>query len=86
MTAEKVPSSPAVRVEIRIAGKIKFANMCYEPAIENDEKTGTVSFTASLTPNLVDAPKPVPKEKFGTDPRDGDSVIQKVHFGSRTTT
>lgn len=84
MTPEKIPSSPAVRVEIRVGGRLKFANMCYEPEVTTDEKTGFMTFTASLTPTLVDAPVAKQKEKFGTDPRDGESIIQQVHFGSRT--
>lgn len=82
--AEQVPASPPVRVEIRIGGRIRFSQDCYDTdlVMEND----TVRFNAALHPTLVDvaaAPPPRPAEKFGTDPRDGDEVILQVHSGRR---
>ena len=48
-----------------------------------DTDGGTVTLTASLQPVLIDAPAPRPREAFGTDPRDGMSVILQAHSGRR---
>jgi hypothetical protein len=79
----KQPATPPVRVEIRVGGKVRFSNDCYDPALRMEDNV--VHFDAALHPTMVDvAPKLAP-QRFGDDPRDGDVVIQQVHSGSRKT-
>jgi hypothetical protein len=83
----KVESEP-VRVDIRVAGRMVFAQDCYDHALvmEND----TVKFTAAVHPTLVNVEEPRHPEEFRSarkefeeDPRAGETVIQQVHSGSR---
>ena len=79
----QVPASPPIMVEVRLGGRIKFAQECYSPELAMDTEAGTVTLTASLQPVLIDAPAPRPREAFGTNPRDGMSVILQAHSGRR---
>lgn len=78
----QVPAGPPVRVEIRVGGRIRFADNCYD--IQLEQTNGQISLTAALKPTMVDAPPPRPQQKFGEDPRDGEEIIQQVHSGRRT--
>ena len=78
---EQVPAGPPVRVEIRVGGRVQFANECFGPQLVVDGDV--VKFIAALEPVLVDAPVERPPERFGDDPRDGEQVIQRVHSGRR---
>lgn len=80
--AEQVPESPPVRVEIRIGGRVRFADTVYAHLLESEN--GEVKFTGSLAPVLVDAPVLRAPERFLEDPRNGTELIQQVHSGRRT--
>lgn len=77
---DQQPISSATRVEVRLDGRVRFSNDCYDVSLsqEND----VFKLTGALHPTLVDV-EPVPPERFGDDPRDGEEVIQQVHSGSR---
>jgi hypothetical protein len=77
----QVPASRPARVEIRVDGRLHFANNCYDLQISQGD--GVLSVTAALNPTMVDAPAPMPQQNFGDDIRDGDKVIQQVHSGRR---
>ncbi len=79
----QVPTSPPVQVEVRIAGRIKFAAACYDVQLKSDDD-GMVTLSASMNPVLMDAPPEQAPERFGVDPRDGTEVIEQVHSGRRT--
>ena len=82
--AEQVPKSPPIRVEIRIAGRVRFAQDVYEPSFYVSD--ALVTFNADLQPTMVDAAPPVrPPTRFidQNDPRDGEEIIQTVHSGRR---
>lgn len=83
--APQVPASRPVRIEIRVNNQVRFVNTCYDPELEQTED-GTVSFTASLHPRLVDAPPPkaIQHSEFHNDPRNGEQQIWQVHSGRRT--
>ena len=80
---EQVQASPAVRVEVRISGRLRFSNDVYSPSFDIGEDT--VTFTADLAPTMIDKPKIRPPTRFidQTDPRDQEAVIQTVHSGRR---
>ena len=78
----QVPASPPIMVEVRLGGRIKFAQECYSPELAMDTEAGTVTLTASLQPVLIDTRLP-PREAFSTNPRDGMSVILQAHSGRR---
>jgi hypothetical protein len=82
VVVKKVAASPPVRVEIRIAGKIRLASDCYDVTLTNNDD-GTVAFTGSLKPRMITPPAPRPAESFGDDLRDGDKLITQVHSGRR---
>lgn len=75
-----VEQSPSVRVEIRVGGRVRFSNDVYDVQLVQDEST--ISLTAATHPTMVNVATR-PPERFGTDPRDGEEVIQKVHTGRR---
>ena len=79
-TTKQVPASPPARVEIRVAGRVRFAQDCYDIHLGVDGST--VKFHAALEPTLVDVAAPV-AERFEDDPRNSATVIQQVHSGSR---
>jgi hypothetical protein len=82
--AKQVPRSAPVRVEIRVAGRIRFADDVYEPQV--DITDDTVSWSADRKPTMVDELPPArPPTRFidQDDPRDGEEIIQKVHSGRR---
>lgn len=78
----KIPAGPPVRVEIRINGRVRFANTCYGFELGQDEET--MWLEGSLVPTLVDKPTPTTANKFGDDVRDGEQVLTQVHSGRRT--
>jgi hypothetical protein len=78
---EQKPASPPVRVEIRVAGRIKFANDCYD--VDLQQADDVLKLTAALHPTMVDVAPARPPERFGEDPREGTEVIHQVHSGSR---
>jgi hypothetical protein len=77
---EQRPASPPRRVEIRVGGRVAFANDCYDVSLAVADDV--VKFSAALHPTMVDVATR-PPQRFGDDPRDGDEVIQRVHTGSR---
>jgi hypothetical protein len=81
---KQVPQSPAVRVEVRVGGRVKFSQDVYDPSLTTDDDV--LHFSAALQPTLVDVKPTRPPTRFGDDPRDGDTVIQQVHSGSRKET
>ena len=82
---KQVPAGPPMRVEIRIAGRIRFADTCYGVLLDRDDDKGEVTFVGALQPaaEVDDAPTMRAPEKWGEDVRDGEDVIQQVHSGSR---
>lgn len=81
--ATQMPFTPPVRVEIRLNGKLSFADTCYGVRLHIND-AGEVTFSGSKQPVLVAAPPPPPArppERFGSDPRDGEEVINRVHSG-----
>jgi hypothetical protein len=80
-TDEVVKSQPR-SVEVRIDGKVRFANLCYDPHFEVSDQT--VTFTADLNPTWIERALPAPTRFVEQeDPRDGGEVIMKVHSGRR---
>lgn len=78
------PKSPPVRVEVRIGGKLRFANDVYEPSLVNDELT--VLLTAALKPTMVpvqEAPAGSQRDEFAADPRNGTQILMQIHNGVR---
>ncbi len=78
----QVPAGPPVRLEVRLDGKVRFANNCYDVQLSQDEDTVTLG--AALKPRMVDAAPPTPArppQRFGDDPRDGEEIIQRIHSG-----
>lgn len=80
--AAQVPDSPPVRVEIRINGRVRFADTVYGPLLSSED--GEVTFTATTIPVLVDAPVLRAPELFVEDRRNSEDIIQQVHSGRRT--
>ena len=81
---EQVQAAPAVRVEVRIGGRLRFSNDVYSPSFDIGEDR--VTFSADLAPTFVDKPTMLrPPTRFvdQTDPRDGEEIIQTVHSGRR---
>jgi hypothetical protein len=80
---EQRPATPAVRVEIRVAGRIRFSNDCYD--VDLSQADDVLKLTAALHPTMVDVAPPLApaRVEFADDPRDGDQVIEQVHSGSR---
>lgn len=74
----KVEQSPAVRVEIRIGGRVRFADDVYN--VELRQENDTITLTGALHPTMVTAVLR-PPERFGDDPRDGEEPILQVHSG-----
>jgi hypothetical protein len=84
---EQKPASPPARVEVRINGKVKFVNNeCYDISLTVVDDVLTLK--GALHPTLVNVtpPRPPARVEFGGDPRDGDTVIEQVHSGSRKST
>lgn len=80
--AEKTPETPPRRVEIRVDGRVRFAQDCYD--VELSLEDDVLKLTGALHPTLVEVAKN-PPQRFDpdNDPRDGEEVIQKVHTGSQ---
>jgi hypothetical protein len=80
-TNEVVKSQPR-SVEIRIDGKLKLANQCYDPTFE---VTGDrITFTADVNPTWIERQLPKPTRfTMQDDPRDGEEIIHRVHSGRR---
>lgn len=81
-TYDEVVKSQPKSVEIRIDGKVKLAQLVYDPHITmNGEQ---VTFTADLNPTWIERALPAPTRfTEQADPRDGDEVILQVHSGRR---
>ena len=81
---QQVVKSQPRNVEIRIDGKIRFANLCYDPTFEIADDGSSIWFRADLEPTWVEQTLP-PPTRFVTreDPRDGDEIIMRVHSGRR---
>jgi hypothetical protein len=80
---EQKPQSPAVRVEIRVGGRIRFANDVYDPDLTVADDV--VKFNAAVHPTMVDVNPVRPPQLFtedDPDPRNSDEVVQKVHDGN----
>lgn len=84
--AEQIPASRPTRVEIRINGSVRFADTCYDVALDKDAETGAVTFSAATKPRMIDAPPPRASQRseFQNDPRNGEEQIWQVHSGRRT--
>jgi hypothetical protein len=79
---EQVVKSQPVPCEIRINGRIRFANLIYDPAFQMTDQT--VTFTADLEPTWIERQLPEPTRFVDqADPRDGEDIIMKVHSGRR---
>lgn len=79
----QVPQSQPVRVEVRIDGRVRFANAVYDPTFEiTDEQ---IVLTADLQPTWIDPPKLRAPTRFieQEDERNGTEIIQRVHDGRR---
>jgi len=83
--SKKIPSSVPVRVEVRVDGRVRLAQLCYDPHLEIAEDGSTVKFSAALQPVLVSAAPPRPPERFEDDPRHDEEMIPQVHSGRRNT-
>jgi len=80
-TDQVVKSQPR-SVEVRIDGKVRFANLCYDPHFEVSDQA--VTFTADLNPTWIERQLPAPTRFIEQDdPRDGDEFIMRVHSGRR---
>jgi hypothetical protein len=81
--AEQVPASAPVRLEIRLNGRIRYADQVYDPSFDVTDDSVTVS--AGLKPTMVDAPELPPPTVFAeqADVRDGEDFIPRVHSGRR---
>jgi hypothetical protein len=67
-------------MEVRIEGRIKFANIVYGPKFDIDGAALTIR--ADLQPTLVD---PTPGVRWDRDdPREGASTVMTVHDGKGT--
>lgn len=73
-----VEQSPPVRVEIRIGGRIRFADDVYNPLLSAEDDL--LKLTGALHPTMVSV-EIRPPERFGDDPREGEEVILQVHSG-----
>jgi len=82
-TPQQVPSSAPVRLEVRYNGKIRYAQQVWNPTFDIGDDSVTIS--ASLKPEMVDAPKLAPPTVFAAqnDVRDGEDFIPRVHSGRR---
>lgn len=79
---EQVVKSQPVSCEIRINGKIRFANLVYDPGFDMTEEQ--LTFTADLNPTWIEHALPAPTRFVEqTDPRDGEEIIMRVHSGRR---
>jgi hypothetical protein len=84
MADQLQPKSPPQRVEVRVAGRVRFAKDCYD--VDLREEDNAVKLHAALEPTLVKVAPVAPPARFGPDsddPRNRDEVIQQVHSGSR---
>lgn len=81
--SSQIPRAQAQRLEIRIDGRVRYANAVYEPTI--DEVDGQIVITGDLNPTWVEPPKLNPPTRFveRDDVRNGEEVIQRVHTGRR---
>lgn len=81
--AQQVPAKPPVRLEVRLNGRIRYADQVYDPTFDVGADSVTVS--ASLKPTMVDAPELAPPTVFAeqADVRDGEEFIPRVHSGRR---
>jgi hypothetical protein len=79
----QIPRAQPEKVEIRVNGRIQFANLVYEPRF--DVTDDTLTFTADRNPTWIDAPPVPPPTRFAAqdDPRDGEQIIHRVHSGRR---
>ena len=78
---EVVKSQPR-SVEIRIDGKIRLAQQCYDPRFE--VTAGEITFTADVHPTWIERVLPAPTRFImQDDPRDGEEIIHRVHSGRR---
>lgn len=82
---EQVPAGPPVRVEVRVAGRVRFAGDVYQPGF--DITDSRVAFTADRQPTMIDKPgtsiNPPTRFVDQTDPRDQEKIIHRVHSGRR---
>jgi hypothetical protein len=82
---EQIPASPPVRIEVRVAGRIRFSGDVYEPGFDITDQQ--VAFTANRTPTMIDKPGATiaPPTRFidQGDPRDQEKIIHRVHSGRR---
>ena len=79
---EQVVKSQPVQVEVRVGGRIRFANLVYDPAF--DISDGTMTFTCDMEPTWIERPVPEPTRFYAQDdPRDGEKIITRVHSGRR---
>lgn len=79
----QVPKSQPIRVEIRIDGRVRFANFVYDPTFDiTDEQ---IVLTADCNPTWIEPPKLNPPTRFveREDARNGEEIIQRVHSGRR---
>lgn len=79
----KVEQSPAQLVEIRVDGRVKFKNDCWD--VQLDQEGSLLKLAAATHPTMVSVVL-APPERFGDDPRDGEEPILQVHSGRRTPT
>jgi hypothetical protein len=79
---DEVVKSQPTSVEIRINGKIKLAQLVYDPHITMDDEQ--ITFTADVNPTWIERPLPAPTRFTEQgDPRDGEEIIMQVHSGRR---
>lgn len=80
---DQVVKSQPVPVEIRINGKVRFANpLCYDPSFDMTDES--LTFTTDLQPTWIERQLPAPTRFVEqVDPRDGEDVIMRVHSGRR---
>lgn len=74
----KVEQSPPVRVEIRVGGRIRFADDVYNVVLSAEDDL--LSLTGALHPTMVSV-EIRPPQRFGDDPREGEEVLLQVHSG-----
>jgi hypothetical protein len=81
-TNHQKPASAPQRVEVRVGGRVLFAQDCYDVTLDAD--SNVLKLQAALHPTLVEVAK-APPQRFDpdNDPRDGEEVLQKVHTGSQ---
>jgi hypothetical protein len=81
--AQQVPASAPVRLEVRLNGRIRYADQVYDPTFDVTDDSVTIS--GGLKPTMVDAPELPPPTVFAeqTDVRDGEDFIPRVHSGRR---